>query len=146
MDFQKVGRIISHTKRLRLRRFRFQSVALMYCLLTLGLLVNKFCNAACPNSCNGNGLCINGNVCQCFEGWNGGAADCSARECPKGVAWTDKAYALSTAHQTVECSNAGICDRSKGVCKCEEGFAGTACQRGMCPGEGTPLGGCSVAG
>lgn len=35
----------------------------------------------CPNSCSGHGHCnYNGGVCECYEGWNGGAADCSFRE------------------------------------------------------------------
>lgn len=36
--------------------------------------------SACPNQCNGHGLCTLGNVCACFDGWNGGAADCSFRK------------------------------------------------------------------
>lgn len=49
--------------------------------------------------------------------------------CPSGTAWVDKAYAVDQAHQVMECSNAGICDRKSGLCKCFEGFTGTACQR-----------------
>lgn len=50
-------------------------------------------------------------------------------ECPKGPAWADKPYALDLAHQSVECSNAGICDRATGSCKCFPGFTGSSCQR-----------------
>ena len=146
LDFLKKESSTFCLKRLRYNRCSFQSIYLLYFLLVFGVFVNKLSHAACPNACNGNGLCIEGNVCQCFEGWNGGAADCSARECPKGVAWTDKAYASSTAHQPVECSNAGFCDRGGGICKCSEGFSGTACQRGICPGEDTSLGVCSGHG
>ncbi len=50
-------------------------------------------------------------------------------ECPLGIAWFDKAYGLDLAHQNVECSNEGICDRVTGICKCFHGFTGNACQR-----------------
>jgi hypothetical protein len=33
--------------------------------------------ALCPNSCSGHGLCGSGNICRCYDGWSGGAADCS---------------------------------------------------------------------
>lgn len=50
-------------------------------------------------------------------------------ECPTGVAWADKAYGNDVAHQSVECSNAGVCDYTSGKCKCFAGFSGSACQR-----------------
>jgi len=50
-------------------------------------------------------------------------------ECPTGVAWADKAYGNDVAHQTVECSNAGVCDYNSGKCKCFAGYSGSACQR-----------------
>ena len=50
-------------------------------------------------------------------------------ECPAGVAWADKAYGSNTAHQSVACSNAGVCDYNTGSCKCYSGFTGNACQR-----------------
>ena len=52
-------------------------------------------------------------------------------ECPNGVAWTDKAYATDAAHQSVPCSNAGICNVVSGECECFPGFIGSACQRSM---------------
>ena len=60
-------------------------------------------------------------------------ADCSLRDCPLGHAWADKATAPDTAHALVECSNAGLCDRTSGLCKCFEPFEGSACQRLKCP-------------
>lgn len=97
-------------------------------LLLLSLLCS-FIETRCPNMCSGHGLCGVGNTCSCFEGWSGGAADCSFRNCPTGTAWADKAYATDKAHQVAECSNAGICDRISGTCKCFDGFTGAACQR-----------------
>lgn len=35
-------------------------------------------SAKCANSCSGHGQCGVGNVCICYDGWNGGAADCSS--------------------------------------------------------------------
>merc|ERR1711988_1443873 len=32
----------------------------------------------------------------------------------------------------VECSDAGVCDRSSGTCDCFEGYEGAACQRATC--------------
>lgn len=100
----------------------------IYALLSVIFVVYK-CQAACPNACNGHGTCGIGNVCACFEGWNGGAADCSMRECKLGTAWADKAYDIDRAHQLTECSGRGICDRNTGLCSCFQGFAGTTCQR-----------------
>ena len=53
----------------------------------------------------------------------------SIGQCPLGPAWADKAYATDQAHQNVECSNAGTCDRKGGTCSCFPGFTGAACQR-----------------
>jgi len=47
----------------------------------------------------------------------------------------------NSAHFYMECSNKGICDREAGLCKCFEGYEGSACQRASCPnscsGHGT---------
>ncbi len=51
--------------------------------------------------------------CTCYDGFMG--ADCSLRICPFGAAWSDQATATDVAHQSAECSNRGICDRSKGL-------------------------------
>ena len=39
----------------------------------------------------------------------------------------------NTAHDYVECSNKGICDRALGTCSCFTGYDGSACQRASCP-------------
>ena len=98
--------------------------------------------AACPNHCNGHGLCWSGNTCWCDEGWRGGAADCSFQECPKGPAWYDKSSAIDTAHASMECSNQGLCDRKTGSCDCFDSFTGAACQRTMCPNDCNGRGNC----
>lgn len=53
--------------------------------------------------------------------------------CPSGAAWAAKAYRNDTAHQLVECSNAGKCNTASGKCECFQGFSGAACQRSACP-------------
>ena len=40
-----------------------------------------------------------------------------------------------SAHQEVECSGRGMCDRSTGRCACFNGFTGEACQRTACPAD-----------
>lgn len=42
---------------------------------------------------------------------------------------------VDEAHFYLECSNKGICDRSTGLCKCFDGFEGSACQRTSCPNK-----------
>jgi len=37
-------------------------------------------------------------------------------------------------HFDMECSNAGLCDVTSGLCTCFDGFEGSACQRATCPG------------
>ena len=39
----------------------------------------------------------------------------------------------NTAHEYMECSNKGVCDRVMGVCECFDGYEGSACQRASCP-------------
>lgn len=40
-----------------------------------------------------------------------------------------------TAHDYMECSNKGLCDRKSGECECLPGYDGTACQRASCPSK-----------
>lgn len=85
-------------------------------------------SAKCDENCNGNGLCAASDKCSCFQGWQG--VSCSERVCAFGNAWIGD-------HATyVECSNKGTCDRKSGLCKCQDGFSGSSCQRMNCPGEG----------
>ncbi|OQR80731.1 tenascin-like protein [Achlya hypogyna] len=100
----------------------------------------------CPGSvlaCSGHGVCQGPPTyaCVCASGFQGG--DCSEQLCPMGNAWFDYPFAPNAAHDLVECSNAGTCDRSKGVCVCDPRFTGAACNRMVCPnscsGHGTCL-------
>jgi hypothetical protein len=78
--------------------------------------------------------------CKCHTGF-GSDSDlslekdprCKSRACPKGRSWNDKPIAATRAHQPAECSDRGVCDPSVGVCKCSDGFAGSACERTTCP-------------
>lgn len=116
------------------------------------------CRLMCPtwadcamfNYCNGHGIC-NGalSLCECFEGYGAAtditlyrAPDCSALTCPSGRAWGDVPTAPNVAHALAECSNRGKCDRTKGICKCFEGFTGDACQRMACPNDCSGHGQC----
>lgn len=97
------------------------------------------------SNCNGHGTCDTANSrCNCYNGWGSAtdiaiykAPDCSQRVCPSDRAWVDIPTGTNTAHALAECSNAGICDRSSGRCRCFAGYEGEACQRSACPG--TPV-------
>lgn len=93
---------------------------------------------ACPGqglACTGHGVCSNSPQykCLCAAGWMGG--DCAERTCPFGKSWFDKPIASNRAHQMVECSNKGVCDRTKGECLCAVNYVGGACSRMGCPGN-----------
>jgi hypothetical protein len=96
--------------------------------------------AACPNKCSGHGSCGKNDVCACMQNWTGG--DCSGRVCPYTRAWQDTAEADSDAHYYAECGNRGLCDRDKGVCDCDEPFAGSGCRRLGCPSDCSGHGTC----
>lgn len=82
-------------------------------------------DAACANKCSGRGRCGQDDKCNCFTGYGG--PDCSERMCKKGVAWIGGSAA--DPHAYAECSNRGVCDRVNGLCTCDEGFEGAACER-----------------
>jgi hypothetical protein len=104
---------------------------------------------SCPGevSCSGHGTCIGppAYTCFCTNGWQGG--DCSERVCASSAAWHDEpigpsqrpdsSYGMVEAHQGAECSNFGICDRSKGECICPDNFQGATCESLICPGNPT---------
>lgn len=47
---------------------------------------------------------------------------------------TDNRPITNSAHDYMECSNKGSCDRTTGECECYDGYDGVACQRASCPG------------
>ena len=40
----------------------------------------------------------------------------------------------NTAHEYLECSGKGLCNRETGDCECYDGYDGVSCQRASCPG------------
>lgn len=90
---------------------------------------------ACPGelACSGHGTCSGSPTfrCACAKGWRGG--DCSERTCPLGTSWFDYPIDVNSAHRSrVECSGAGTCDRSMGVCRCPRPYMGPACEQSEC--------------
>lgn len=86
------------------------------------------------HTCSGHGHCQGSPTfrCDCSAGWWG--ADCSLRFCPTGRAWFDEATATNVAHAGgAECSNKGLCNRNTGLCACQVGWEGAACERLSCP-------------
>lgn len=82
--------------------------------------------------CSGHGVCNNATTtCSCFDGWSG--VECTIARCPLGNAWFDAPLSSTSAHNLVECSNAGYCDRTSGICNCNAGFIGSACEIMDCP-------------
>ena len=115
-------------------------------LLFLFQVVVQLANGKCANDCFANGFCrANGTVndrCECDSYGSIGskqrfsAVDCSQRACPTGKAWVDYASANNVAHAAgAECSNKGHCERKSGVCACQSGYTGPACDRTHCPGD-----------
>jgi hypothetical protein len=105
----------------------------------------------CPNSCSFQGMCSSQTdvdvvenkaktnttttihrqggalgICNCFPGFHG--VDCSIRLCPSGTAWVDFPSSTNIAHAPfTECSNMGSCNRTSGICECNFGYYGPAC-------------------
>ncbi|KAG3253692.1 hypothetical protein PI124_g1773 [Phytophthora idaei] len=105
-------------------------------VVTAVLLKWRFVYGDCPNTCSGHGTCTtkgNGYFCSCYKGFTGG--DCSRHTCPTGPAWNDVAVATDRAHQPAVCSNRGTCDLTTGMCICDVGFSGLACNRMSCPND-----------
>lgn len=105
------------------------------------------------HNCNGQGSCdFCRERCECYDGF-GSATDfvatgapisgsCTERVCPYGIAISDLASTENTAHERAECSNAGVCDRVTGECKCRAPWSGSACDRRECPNKCSGHGQC----
>ena len=111
--------------------------------LTRAVAVAVLLSAAagtCNNRCSGNGLCGINDICTCFANWMGG--DCSERRCPYGNAWVGDGHTPGAFnHGYAECSNRGTCKRRTGMCKCLDGYTGSACARVIC-GNSKKMKGC----
>jgi tenascin len=116
-------------------------------------LVGADCSIpACPKECSNHGPCVDG-FCQCSEGWIG--TDCSQRACPNQCSsnvscnrliilfllfpflnfseWTSAFFFLLFQ---------GMCLES-GVCACESGFVGSACNITVCVDNCSGHGNCN---
>ena len=100
------------------------------------------------NYCSGHGTCV-ANVCQCQVGWGAESdvavyksPDCGTRVCPAGRSWADAPTSATKAHALAECSDAGVCDGSTGICECFEGYTGPACERTKCRNDCSGHGRC----
>lgn len=91
----------------------------------------------CPGECSGRGYCIAYRRCECFQGFTG--YDCSLRTCPYAPAWAANS---ELQRQPEECAGRGACDRTTGLCACQSGFEGGACDRIECPGRCSGHGQC----
>ncbi|KAL8001772.1 putative EGF-like domain-containing protein [Plasmopara halstedii] len=102
------------------------------------LFLNAF---SCDGGCSEHGICEHSTGrCICFPDFTG--ATCASRLCPMGAAWVDRAWTIDKAHQPAECSAMGRCDRLTGICICESGFEGLACERLACPNSCSGNGRC----
>lgn len=96
----------------------------------------------CENGCSSHGTCESGTCsCSCFSQFTG--ADCSFRKCPLGKQWFGPASGDDDVHETLtECSGMGECDRTTGLCSCNNGFEGISCERMSCPNDCNSNGKC----
>lgn len=84
--------------------------------------------------CSGAGICSGSPEykCECFAGYSGPA--CEALACPTHLSWFDEAQNSKVAHLGgAVCSNRGTCQPGTGMCVCEPGFMGLACEAMNCP-------------
>ena len=97
-------------------------------------------SASCADLCSGHGSCGKKDKCICQNGFTG--LTCAGRTCLYGHSWGGTPYAHDLLPYS-ECSNAGLCDRKSGLCKCSPGFSGAGCRRLLCPNGCSGHGVCS---
>lgn len=90
-------------------------------------IVSSVNGYSCPRFCSSRGLCTSQGVCLCPNNWTG--PDCSLAKCPMGIAWADFVTGTDMGHNMAECSNRGTCNTETGLCACDAGFTGRACER-----------------
>lgn len=93
------------------------------------------CEATCMNACSGRGSCVQ-SACMCHAGFTG--ADCSQPCCnghgncleEGGCAchegWGGRMCEVSHQCRDPFCSGRGVC--AEGICRCEAGYKGDACE------------------
>lgn len=117
----------------------FSLNSFLFIRIQLISLYFQLLQSKCDNNCNGHGLCLNNNICQCYDNWGIGmsrdSGDCYDRTCPFGKGWVDFPDINGLHHRYIECSGKGICNRNDGQCECFPGFEGKSCQRNSCPND-----------
>ena len=123
------------------KRMMRSAVWILICLLIKRSTVMG-CSVA---GCSGHGMCDEERLtCSCYDGFTG--PDCARRVCPGGPTWVGFANGTNDVHSVIaECSNMGTCNEKTGMCTCDTGFEGFACERMSCP-EGTGKAVCSGHG
>jgi hypothetical protein len=147
----------------------FGKTTLLALVATLG-----YTAAECPNACGGHGQCGAHDMCTCDINWQGADCSqrtCpfgrAHVDSPKGDLNFDNAVGYGatvtaygypsgtyeqypvnleneSAHDYMECSNKGLCDRKLGECDCLPGYEGHACQRAACPNSCSGNGTCQT--
>ena len=131
-------------------RFRFQFVIVICIGACVTHLRSSFTACSEWSNCNGHGICDTAtSKCICYEGWGSvsdttlyRSPDCSERTCPSDISWASLPTNPISAHPIAECSNAGVCDRGTGLCRCSIGYWGNACQKRSCPNDCSGHGRC----
>jgi hypothetical protein len=97
----------------------------------------------CPRGMSWNVQAIK-HTCTAWSADQTAAADCTGTAVGTKTSGTDRAaHSGRTLHKdNMECSDAGICDRSTGSCQCFDGYEGSACQRTSCPNDCSGHGSC----
>jgi len=101
----------------------------------------------CPKDCSGNGECVMGK-CMCSKGFI--TADCSKpacwpKMCSQRGACVDGVCKCSPGWGGVDCEKPGCGAHGtaqNGTCVCQSGFAGSRCEKKVCPNECSGHGGC----